>query len=229
VRSRLGLVILATAAALGCQDRKSSDVPPDATTASAPTLPADELARRVAGVVDGELTSLRAMTARELVPGAPAREVIGGPSRPLPYSDGRTVQVPLFLAPGPPSRFRVPTDLSINLMLAVGPTGAVSVSSRPAREDVVTAVSLALAGEVRALETASAALDAARVVRAADAKSWADALVFAVVDARVPRAQLVGAPSWHLMFGPMDPNHGWNSVIMDANSFSVTMVNGRAP
>ena len=59
--------------------------------------------------------------------------------------------------------------------------------------------------------------------------SWAEALTFAVIDARVPHAQLVGQPSWHLMFGPWDPAHGWNSVLLDANSFRVTLVNGRAP
>ena len=213
----------------GCQDHQPAGAHGDASAPSAAPLAPDQLARRVTEVVTRELVDLRAKSASELVPGAPARGLVGGPMRTLPHSDGRTLQVPLMLSAGPPGGFRVATDLSIQIMISVGPTGAVSATARPTRDDLVTAVSLALAGERRALEVASSALDAAHVARPADARTWADALAFAVVDARVPRAQFVGATSWHLMFGPMDPARGWNSVVMDATTFGVTMVNGRAP
>lgn len=229
------MVVAVAATGVGCQscqDHQPADARPKGSASSASTaapLAPDELARRVTEVVTRELTDLRAMSASELIAGAPARALVGGPLRALPYGDGRTLQVPLVLSPGPPGGFRVATDLSIHVMMSRGSNHVVSVTARPAREDLATAVSLALAGEMRALEVASAALDSAHVARPADARTWADALAFAVVDARVPRAQLVGAPSWHLMFGPIDSAHGWDSVVMDASTFGVTMVNGQAP
>ena len=222
-------MLVAAVPAMACHGSRSHDADPDAATATAAPIPADELARRVGEVAVHELAALRAVTAAELVPGAPARALIAGAARALPYSGGHTLQVPILLAAGPPARLRVPTDLSINLVMAVAPNGSISTTARPTREDLVTAVSLALGGEAQALKVASAALDAAHVALAPGTRSWADALTFAVIDARVPRAQLVGQPSWHLMFGPWDPAHGWNSVLLDANSFRVTLVNGRAP
>jgi hypothetical protein len=229
VRSPCSLALLAAVTVSACRDRPQRDADPDVGTRATAPIPAVEFDRRVNQVAARELTTLRAVTADELVPGAPARDLLAGTARTLPYSEGRTLQVPLLLAAGPPSRFRVPTDLSINLMMTLAPSGSLSATGRPAREDLATAVSLALAGEVRALAVASAALDAAHVALPPGARSWADALAVVSLDARVPRAQLSGNPSWHLMFGPMDPKRGWNSVLIDATSFGVTMVNGRAP
>ena len=222
-------MLVAAVMAMACHGSRSHDADPDAATATVAPIPAGELARRVGDVAASELTALRAVTAADLVSGAPARALIAGAPRALPYSQGRTLQVPILLAAGPPARLRVPTDLSINLTMAVAPSGSISATGRPTREDLATAVSLAVAGEAQALKVASAALDAAHVALPPGTRSWADALTFAVIDARVPHAQLVGAPSWHLMFGPWDPAHGWNSVLMDANSFSVTLINGRPP
>ncbi len=194
-----------------------------------PSVAAHELMHQIDELAAAELRSLRAESASALITAAPARSLFAGTPRALPYTNGRTLQVPLLLAPGAPSHLRVPTDLSINLIFVVAPNGDASLTGRPVLEDLVTAVSLALSCELRALEVASAALSAAHVALPPGAHSWAEALSVAVIDARVPRAQLVGDPTVHLVFDLQDPVRGRNSVVMDANSLAVLLVNGGKP
>jgi hypothetical protein len=192
--------------------------------ATAPDVVTDD---RAAHQVIADLAAQHASSANDLVSAAPPRAIVTGSARVVPYSDGRTLQVPLLLAR---DRLRVPTDLSLAYTIAVAPDGACSIAARPGHDDLATAVAMALAGEGRAYQTAIAALDRVHAARPAAARTWGDALHAIVVDARVPRAERAGPPSWHLMFEPFDQAHGgWHSVLLTGDGDGVTMIDGKAP
>jgi hypothetical protein len=178
--------------------------------------------------VASELAALHAAHTSDLVDGAPPRALVADAPSPLPYSHGRVLGAELMIDSGPPCNLVVGTHLSISFTLEVGEDGTLSTLKSPHREDVVAATKLALAGETKALDAASSALTQARVALPPERTSWSEALVRATVDARVPREQLVGEPTWHLIFAPWSDETGWNGVLLDAQSFRVLSVNGRA-
>jgi hypothetical protein len=87
--SLLGVLILARAAGSSPQN-----------AATSPGSDPDE--SRIADAVAGELRSLHASTAADLVEGAPARPLITAGSFALEHGDGRGRIVVLGLAPGSP-------------------------------------------------------------------------------------------------------------------------------
>ena len=170
---------------------------------------------------------MHAANARDLVPSAPDRPLLGGPPATLPIGDGRTSLVSIWIAAGPPSRMRVPTELSLKFSVRMESDGTVTVLARPTHADLLMAVTLALAGETRALESASRALENAGVQLPSGTRRWADALVKASLDARLPREQFVGNPSWMLMFAPREQGASPNAVLLDATSFAVQNIQAR--
>lgn len=178
---------------------------------------------RLTAVVRTELATLRASTARELVPNGPARALGIGTPFALPYSAGRSWIVPVILEPG---TLRVPTELGLRFSASLEPAGTISITARPLRTDLVTATALALGGESKAFAAATAALDAAHVAR--PTTEWAAALHAIALDPRLSAAERVGMPSWSLMFEPYDEtNGGWTFVLIDATTFAVQKLQGR--
>lgn len=171
------------------------------------------------------LAGLDALSATRLIPGAPTRKLVVLRTTPRPYSKGAIWTAELALEAGPPGRLSVPTELSLGF--EVNAAGAVERS--PARDDLASAVELALATEQRAFAAAEAAMSRAGEKPGPGARSWAEALAWARLDPRLPRASLVGEPSWQVGFGPFDAQTGYRNVVLDARTLRVTLVNGRPP
>ena len=187
-----------------------------------PTAPMKLDLDQVSRVTDEALARLDARTTAALVPTAGSARPLGiGVPRELPYSRGRTFSVPITLTP---ATLRVPTELGLSFQVTRDDAGALAVTA-PAREDLVTATRLALAGEDRALAVAAKALDDAGVVR--PAPDWQTALRGIRLDPRLPAANLPGDPSWSVFFDPYDEATGGATfVLIDAPTFAVQRVQG---
>ncbi|MCX5742335.1 MAG: hypothetical protein NT062_07550 [Proteobacteria bacterium] len=198
------------------------DPSPPATTTKAPSdvkpmKPDVTLdVKQVSALVHARLVSLRAATTAELVVDAAAsRALADGAWATLPYSSGRAGWVPLVLVA---DRFRVPTELGLRMSFALDATGAPTITQAPTREDLVAATTMALAGEARAFDVATAALDGKG---AKPARSWAEALRVIRLDPRLPAATFAvpgAAPSWQLIFDDQ------RQVLIALPSFAVTLV-----
>jgi hypothetical protein len=196
--------------------------------ADAPKPSAEET--RIAAVVEKELAALHASTATELIEGAPARTLVAASSFTLHPGDGRGWVVVIGLAPGPPGNLARPTEMEyLRFLMRLEDDGVTTVTGRPAREDLITAVRVVLADEARAMDAAAAALTAAKVALPAGKSSWREALQRVTYDSRLPRERFVGDPNWSFVFEPWDEARGgWNMVLLDAG-LGVEMVNGRRP
>lgn len=167
-------------------------------------------------LVQAELAQLDAASAADLVAGAPARGLIAGDERALPYGAGIVVTV--SLAPGAPTWLSVPTELGLSYRLEPS-GGALRVTSRPSRADLRAAVHLALSTEQAALEAALRTMDASGITPPAGASSWRSVLRIARLDPRLPRERSPGDPSWHFIFEPFRPDRGgYPAVLLDAHT-----------
>jgi hypothetical protein len=185
---------------------------------------------RIDGLAAEKLAALKAATAADLVSGAPRRALGVGAARPLEHSEGRILLANMVLAPGTATRLRVPTELSLMVVIELAAGESVASVALPARDHLAAAVAMALKGESRALAEATQALDEAHARKPPGARTWADALRSIQLDPRLPREKLTGSPSWSLVFEPWDEAHGgWTSVSLDAETFRVLGVNGRGP
>lgn len=164
--------------------------------------------------------ALRARTAADLVPRAPARPLVIAQSFALPYGD--TTMYVVGLAPGEPGALPVPTQLE-QMRFSIAGARAERLFTR---EELATAAQRALADEGKAFAAAEAALIAAHVER--PRATWKAALKTATYDARLPSRGAVGEPSWNFSFEPWDDKRGWNQVVLDAK-LGVSLVNGKRP
>lgn len=199
----------------GCGDREP---PRSITPEAAVKLDLDQLRQ----LIRGELATLNATTAQDLIPGSPPRALEPGAPAPVPYTSGRSLIVPLLLARGD---LRVPTELGLRFTVAVDPSSKLSITSRPSRDDLVTVTRLVIDGESRVLTAAATALDTAGVV--SPGASWASALHAIHLDPQLPAAQFAGSAMWSLMFEPYDETTGgWTLVLVDARTFAAIRVQG---
>ena len=169
---------------------------------------------------------MNAATADALVPGAAPRALIAGEPHFSPYSQGRNAWVVVALAP---SALTVPTELeSIRFTVAVGAGGALTVTARPSRNDLATAVAGALESETRAVATAASALAESVGAPPPDRHSWPEALKRIAYDSRSQAEPYDGVgTSWSLIFEPWTEGHGWNGVLLDGKGARATHVNGK--
>ena len=173
----------------------------------------------MARLVDVDLAAQHASTAADLVTGAAPRALHGGVPAVRVHSNGRVLMVGVVLDRGP---LPVAVELSLQYILAVDDAGRATVSSRPSRDDLVTATKLALAGEQRAFDAATAALDKAG--KHPPGASWRAALHAISLDPRLPAAEFAASPAtWSLFFEPYG-DHGWTFVLLDAASFAPVTV-----
>lgn len=184
---------------------------------------------RIAEAVAGELRSLHASTATELIEGAPARPLIVVGSFALEHGDGRGRIVLLGLASGPPGDLGVPTEIEYLRYTVRVEDDGIKIFERPRRDDLVTGVTRVLADEAKAMDAAAAALTAENVELPAGRANWRAALRSVTYDARLPRARFAGEPMWSFVFEPWrESQGGWNFVLLDAG-LSVRTINGRHP
>lgn len=176
---------------------------------------------KIKPLVAAELSRLRASTTTELVAGTPKRALGEGVWSTLPYSNGSAGWVAIVLVP---DRYKVPTEIGLRFSFSVDPTGATVVAQSPDRADLVAAATMAIDGETRAVEAASAALEATGAK--APGRSWADSLRVIRLDPRLPAATFggAGAPaSWQLIYDQESAPGISRGVILSLPGFGVTM------
>jgi hypothetical protein len=189
-----------------------------------------ELDHRIGERVAQELAARKAATSADLVPGAPRRALGATRAGTLEHTEGRVLMALVALAPGPPGRLRVPTQLDLRIMVERAADGSIVKVGVPPREMLATAVALALKGEQRAFDEARVALNKHGAKKPPGVRTWAEALHLIRLDPRLPREQYAGSPTWSLLFEPYDEaKGGWNSVLIDAEGFWVKSVSGRDP
>jgi len=172
--------------------------------------------RAIGPLVHARLAELRATSTAELLGSGPRRALGHGALAVLPHSNGRGGYVLIVIEPG---SLPVATEIGLRMSITVDDTGTTAIRESPTREDLATAVRLALDGEDRAFQAATRALEAAGH---RSPSTWAKALRTIRLDPRLPAGQFVGAPTWQLLFDPWDEARGgFHHVLLSVPGFAV--------
>lgn len=230
----LGALLLLSFGLAGCgpdaaPDSESVDVaeteptqpPPEP---SAPGLPAPQAPgvsprgdQGGAAAVRAELARRGEQSADAIVAGAPPRAIVLQPEAFLPHGGSRSY-ILIALAPGPPTNLAVPSELGIRFWVERPEGSAPPVVEGPDPADVVAAVRLALETEEAAVDAALRVMEASDVPVPAGAAQWRDAIRMVSLDPRLPRARLVGEPSWQVIFDPWREPGGYPAVLLEART-----------
>ncbi len=186
------------------------------------------LRARVEQRVLDALAALNATTTAQLVSGGPARTLRLGDMPASPYSKGRILFAELVVAPGAPGDLGVPSELSLRCVVQLDGE-KISISECPTRADLETAVRQMLSTEARAYAAAEKAFAQGDLLPGPGFSSWKQALRAARLDPRLPREMFAGTPTWHFIFNPWNERSGYRSVLLDAASGAVQLLNGQPP